>query len=114
MDTQEDNRPLLPQHTKAAAWAMFLLFVYSVAMFSLPFAAFFGTRHSLKEHFEVIGYTNTVWSVVASVITIYLVIFAYAYQGYYEKEFDDEGNEIDPNSYNQWACEPPEDHVKAD
>lgn len=70
-----------------------LLLFYSVLMFSLPFGAFFSTKYILDD-FGIVGYTNTVWSVLSAVITVNLIIIAFAYQAYHEKEYDDRGVEI--------------------
>lgn len=74
--------------------ALALLLFYSFLMFTVPFAAFFSTKY-LLEDYGVIGYANTVWSVLATVITVNLIIVAYAYQAYHEKEYDTQGQEID-------------------
>lgn len=89
------NAPMLPPHTKQAAKAMALLLFYSVLMFTLPFGAFYGTKHVLQEMYHIDGFTNTAFSVLASVITVNLIICLYVYQAYHEPEYDDEGNEID-------------------
>lgn len=94
----DQNAPLLPPHTQQATKALALLLFFSFLMFSLPFGAFFGTRYFLKEHTDVTDYAATVWSVIAAVITIYLIIFGYAYIAYYEQEYDDEGNPIIENA----------------
>lgn len=94
--TFDDNKPLLPPHTKQAARAMALLLFYSVLMFTLPFGAFFATKYILQDNFGIDGYNNTVASVLAAVITVNLIIAAYAYQAYHETEYDDEGNELKP------------------
>ncbi|KAK5645472.1 hypothetical protein RI129_006772 [Pyrocoelia pectoralis] len=90
-----ENEPLIPAHTRQAAKAIALLLFYSFLMFTLPFAAFFGTKYILKDTFHIDGYTNTVWSVIASVVTVNLVIVSYAYQAYHDSEYDSDGNKID-------------------
>ncbi|KAB0795560.1 hypothetical protein PPYR_12399 [Photinus pyralis] len=98
MDNREvvnDNEPLIPAHTRQAAKAIALLLFYSFLMFTLPFAAFFGTKYVLKDSFGIDGYANTVWSVIASVVTVNLVILAYAYYAYHDPEYDNDGNRID-------------------
>lgn len=87
--------PWIPAHTKQASQAMIWLLFYSILMFTMPFLVFFGTRDVLENKFHVDGYANTVWSVIASVVTVNLIICAYAYQAYHETEYDDEGNQID-------------------
>lgn len=75
------------------------LFLYSVAMFTMPFVAFFGVQHVLTEHYSVSSYTRNVSSVVAAVVVVNCIIFMYAFKAYHEKEYDDDGNEIDQHSY---------------
>ncbi|XP_050499971.1 uncharacterized protein LOC126880241 [Diabrotica virgifera virgifera] len=86
------NELLLPLQTKQAAIALGKLMFFSVLMFTLPFVAFFGTKYILQEHFDVIGFTNTVWSVLFSVVTVNLIIVAYAYIAYLEPDYDEKGN----------------------
>lgn len=75
------------------------LFLYSVGMFTLPFIAFFSVSHFLTEYFSVNSFTRNVWSVVAAVIVVNIIIFMYAYKAYHEKEYDEDGNEIDQHAY---------------
>uniref|UniRef100_A0A6M2DKI9 Putative vacuolar atpase assembly integral membrane protein vma21 n=1 Tax=Xenopsylla cheopis TaxID=163159 RepID=A0A6M2DKI9_XENCH len=94
-DTIELPRYRTSAHSKQAAWAMFYLFIYSVLMFTFPFLAFFGMRHYLAEHLDIVGFTNTACSVLMAVIIANAIIIAYAYRAYHEKEYDEEGKEID-------------------
>ncbi|KAJ8980769.1 hypothetical protein NQ317_016018 [Molorchus minor] len=97
-DVVADNDLFLPPHMKQAAKAVALLLFFSLLMFSLPFGAFFGVKYILKDYYFIDGYRNTVWSVVAAVVTVYLIIGVYAYIAYHDTEYDDEGNEIkEPN-----------------
>lgn len=57
-----------------------------MAMFTFPFIAYFGTNHVLKEIFNVEGFANTVWSVIASVLTVNTIIGLYAFRAYHEQE----------------------------
>ena len=98
MDVDESSdEPIIPQHTKQAAKAIALLLFYSFLMFTLPFGAFFGTRHILREIFDISGFSNTAYSVFAAIVVVYMIIFAYAYQAYHEREYDEHGNEISTN-----------------
>lgn len=74
---------------------LYLLF-YSTLMFTLPFGAFYGTRHIL-DHYDVTGFANTGFSVLAAVIVVNLVILAYACHAYHEPEYDNQGNKLDPS-----------------
>lgn len=88
------NEPLIPAHTRQATKALAILLFYSFLMFTLPFCAFFGTKHCLTDYFNVTGYENTVCSVLLAVVTVNVIIVLYAYQAYHEQEYDDQGNEI--------------------
>lgn len=72
--------------TSQATSALLYLLFYSILMFTLPFAAFFGTRHILTEHTDLSEFTITSLSVSSSVITVYVIIGLYAYKAYNEKE----------------------------
>lgn len=95
-----DDGPLIPIQTKLAVIVLAKLFVYSVAMFTLPFVAFFGVRYLLSDYYHLETFVVTVWSVAAAVLVVNIIIIAYAYQAYHEKEYDEHGNEIDQHSYN--------------
>lgn len=79
-----DDSPL----SKQSAFALFWLFMYSVAMFTFPFAAFFGTRHILQTKYNLDAFTITCSSVIAAVLTVNLIIVMYAIKGYREVEED--------------------------
>lgn len=98
MERDNMNEPWLPPHTRQATKALAILLFYSFLMFSLPFGVFFGVKYYLKDHFNVDGFQNTVWSVLAAVVTVNLIIMLYAYQAYHEKEYDDHGIEITDQS----------------
>lgn len=57
-----------------------------MAMFSLPFVAYFGTHYLLRDVFNIEGFSNIVWSVIASVLAVNVIIGLYAYHAYYEVE----------------------------
>uniref|UniRef100_A0A182WQR9 Vacuolar ATPase assembly integral membrane protein VMA21 homolog n=1 Tax=Anopheles minimus TaxID=112268 RepID=A0A182WQR9_9DIPT len=79
----------IPFHSRQAAFAILWLFVYSFAMFTLPFGAFYGTRHVLAEHFQIEGFHNTCGSVLAAVMTVNVIIMLYAFRGFRELEEED-------------------------
>lgn len=62
------------------------LFLYSVAMFTLPFAAFFGAQHIMKTEFHVDRFMSNCISVFAAVVTVNLIISFYAYQALHEPD----------------------------
>jgi hypothetical protein len=63
-------------------------FLYSMAMFSFPFLAYFGTHYALRDILNVDGFANIVWSVIASVLAVNVIIAMYAYRAYHEEEQD--------------------------
>lgn len=71
---------------RGALFALLCLLAYSFAMFTLPFAAFYGTRHYLTNHFQLEDFTVTCGSVIAAVVTVNLIIVLYALQGFREAE----------------------------
>lgn len=74
---------LISRQTSSAL--LYLLF-YSILMFTLPFGSYFLTKHLLELHTDLSHFGVTAWSVIASVVTIYIVIGLYAYHGYHEKD----------------------------
>lgn len=109
MAETSEEVPLLPQHTKRAMIALVQLFLFSVGMFTLPFVAFFAMKHFLTEYYPVEHFTRVVWSVVSAVMVVNIIIGIYAYKAYHEKEYDEDGNEIDQNTY-----QPPPETEKRD
>lgn len=72
--------------SRQAASALLYLLFYSILMFTLPFGAFFGTRHFLREHTDYTEFTVTALSVISSVIMVYIIIALYAWHAYREKD----------------------------
>ena len=62
------------------------LFLYSIAMFTLPFAAFFGVQHIMKVEFHIDRFITNCISVFAAVITVNLIIACYVYQALHEPD----------------------------
>ncbi|KOX74881.1 hypothetical protein WN51_13442 [Melipona quadrifasciata] len=62
------------------------LFMYSMAMFTLPFIAFFGVQHIMKVEFHVDRFVTNCISVFAAVITVNLIITYYVYQALHEPD----------------------------
>uniref|UniRef100_A0A182U480 SAM-dependent MTase RsmB/NOP-type domain-containing protein n=1 Tax=Anopheles melas TaxID=34690 RepID=A0A182U480_9DIPT len=77
----------IPLHSRQAAFAILWLLVYSCAMFTLPFGAFYGTRHVLADQFQIEGFPNTCGSVLAAVVTVNVIIMLYAFRGFREPRF---------------------------
>uniref|UniRef100_A0A182TAC2 Vacuolar ATPase assembly integral membrane protein VMA21 homolog n=1 Tax=Anopheles maculatus TaxID=74869 RepID=A0A182TAC2_9DIPT len=89
-EEQEVEDPYtIPLHSRQAAFAILWLLVYSFAMFTLPFGAFYGTRHVLADHFHIEGFHNTCGSVLAAVLTVNVIIMLYAFRGFREVEEED-------------------------
>lgn len=91
------QKPSIPQHSRQAAFSLLYLLLFSVLMFSLPFGAFFGVRHYL-EMLNLETFQINFLSVIACVVTVNVIIIAYAIVAYRETEYDDEGNVIDFNA----------------
>jgi len=72
------------------------LFLYSIAMFTLPFAAFFGVQHFVSLKFHTDNFATNCISVLAAVVTVNLIIFFYAYQALHESVQEKEQNENEP------------------
>lgn len=70
------------------------LFLYSLAMFTLPFVAFFGVEHIMKAEFNTDRFVTNCISVLAAVITVNLIIASYIYQAFHEPDNTSEINEI--------------------
>lgn len=86
----------LPQHQRQAAFSLLWLFVFSCCMFTLPFGTFFGVRHFVQTHYaDATQFTVTAYSVLATVLTVNVIIAAYALVAYHETEYDNEGRVVD-------------------
>lgn len=70
------------------------LFLYSVAMFTLPFAVFFGVQHLMKVEFHTDRFVTNCVSVFAAVVMVNLIISCYAYQALHEPDNETESQEI--------------------
>jgi putative methyltransferase len=79
-----DDDALIPYHTKQASFALLFLLFFSILMFTLPFGAFYGTKHILQEYFHLDTFQTTCWSVLAAVFTVNIVIGLYAIFGFLE------------------------------
>lgn len=85
-----DDDALIPYHTKQAGFALLYLLFFSCLMFTLPFASFYGVRHALHDYFQIDGFQNTAWSVLAAVVTVNFVIALYAIFGFMEAKREEE------------------------
>lgn len=96
-ETFTQDQPLIPEHSKQAAKALAFLLFYSFLMFTLPLAAFYGSKYVLEDYFNITGFPNTAWSVLVAVVTVNLIIVGYVYHAYHEKEYNEHGEELDEN-----------------
>ncbi|KOC62174.1 Putative methyltransferase NSUN5 [Habropoda laboriosa] len=62
------------------------LFIYSIAMFTLPFGVFYGVQHIMKAEFHVDRFVINCVSVFAAVITVNVIIACYVYQALHEPD----------------------------
>lgn len=62
------------------------LFLYSIAMFTLPFAAFFGIQRIMTSEFQTDTFVTNCVSVLFAVVIVNLIISCYAYQALHELE----------------------------
>ena len=85
-----DAEELIPYHTRQAAWAILYLLFFSVLMFTLPFGAFYGTKHLLNEYFQIYGFEANCWSVLAAVVTVNVIIALYAIVGFIDAKKEEE------------------------
>lgn len=80
----------MPFYSKQSAFALLWLLVFSFGMFTLPFCAFYGTKHILTHYFDVEGFPNTCGSVLAAVLVVNVIIMLYALKGFQEAEDDEQ------------------------
>jgi len=85
-----DAEELIPYHTRQASWAILYLLFFSVLMFTLPFGAFYGTKHLLNEYFHIYGFECNCWSVLAAVVTVNVIIALYAIVGFIDAKKEEE------------------------
>uniref|UniRef100_A0A182T0S0 Vacuolar ATPase assembly integral membrane protein VMA21 homolog n=1 Tax=Anopheles maculatus TaxID=74869 RepID=A0A182T0S0_9DIPT len=78
-----------PANQRQASSALGWLLLYSTAMFTLPFAAFYSTRYCLTHYLHIDGFPNTCGSVVAAVLVVNMIILLYALRGYEDAKEDD-------------------------
>lgn len=74
------------EEEESSTRAFFWLFIFSLLMFTLPFLIFYSTKTLLLESFEIEGFYNTCWSVLAAVITVNLIISIYIYRAFQQND----------------------------
>jgi len=60
------------------------LFLFSLAMFTLPIASYFATIHYLDEYFNIPYSDSYLYGVVSAVLVVHLIIAAYIYRAFNE------------------------------
>lgn len=73
------------------------LFLYSVAMFTLPFLAFYGIQHFLNTEYHMETFTINCISVLVAVVVVNLIIACYAYKALMETDDPKDPNDHDDN-----------------
>jgi hypothetical protein len=73
-------------------------YIYSIAMFTLPFIAFFGVQHILITEFHTERFVTNCISIVAAVLVVNIIIGFYAYQALHEQDENDESSRLDDGS----------------
>ena len=63
-----------------------VFFIYSIAMFTLPFVAFYYARHIMETEFQTDRFVTNCVSVTAAVIVVNFIIGIYVYQALHEPE----------------------------
>lgn len=66
-------------------WVITKLFLHSIAMFTLPFVAYFYTRDYVTEQLDMTFQQGYIFGCVAAVITVNLIIASYIYQAFAEE-----------------------------
>ena len=72
----------MPSHIKI----LNTFFLYSLAMFTLPFLTFFGVKHIMTVEFHADPFVANCFSAISAVIVVNLVIGFYAYHALHEPE----------------------------
>ena len=62
--------------------ALCTLFLFSAAMFTLPIASYFATIYLLDKYYGIPSSESYIYSVIAAVIMVQLVIAAYIYKAF--------------------------------
>jgi putative methyltransferase len=87
------SRTCLKMPSTAEVFTTFIL--YSFAMFTLPFGAFFGAKHVIARYFDFSPFADTVCCSSAAVVTVNVIIAMYVVKAYRDAEFDKEEKPID-------------------
>lgn len=62
------------------------LFIYSLAMFTLPVASYFGTIRVFDEYFNIPKSESYIYAVVVAVVVVHIIIIAYIYKAFHDDQ----------------------------
>ncbi|KAK8751031.1 hypothetical protein OTU49_017517 [Cherax quadricarinatus] len=62
------------------------LLVHSVAMFTLPFVAYYTSKDFLEKEFGVEHPMNFIYGALCAVVMVQIIIFSYVYQAFKEEQ----------------------------
>ena len=82
------SNPTTPQaeHVYRAPNVILKLLLHTVAMFTLPFIAYYKTNSFVRDEFNMTRNQSFISGAIAAVITVNLVIASYVYQAFKENE----------------------------
>jgi len=78
--------PAPPAPPASQGSVLLKFFLTSVAMFSLPFVAFFITKHYCEEDFDMKPPKSFIYPAISAVIVVQVIIFSYVYIAFIEDE----------------------------
>jgi len=81
---KDDSTDPIPPNEPSQGSVLLKFFIYSIAMFSLPFVAFFITKHYCEEDFDMKPPKTFIYPAISAVIVVQAIIFAYVYQAFNE------------------------------
>lgn len=64
------------------------LFYHTIAMFSLPFIAFFYSKRIIEESYGIGEPNNYIYAAITAVVVVQVIIFSYVYQAFQEEAID--------------------------
>ncbi|CAB0043395.1 unnamed protein product [Trichogramma brassicae] len=85
----EDKKSIIMSRVTSVVNTFFL---YSLAMFTLPFIAFFTAQHIMNTKFHADIFVTNCVSVVSAVIVVNLIIGVYAYKALHEQDEESKGS----------------------
>lgn len=64
--------------------ALCTLFLFSIAMFTLPFAAYYGTINAFEKYWNIPFSQSYIYGVIAAVIMVHIIIIAYIVKAFHD------------------------------